>query len=390
MNNVLNINLRSLVKCKQLVLRSILIGFVFLFSSIAAFSQFAVQVTPQVIGPFTLQLSDYYTGTVPKIIVTLTNRDLQQPTLNVRLRMSLRSQALQLVSRDDVFYPTITLQAGIPQQLSLADLAPYFNPENLNFYGAMTKANYQQHAKIPEGFYDFCFQAIEVNTKQQVSAEQCTSTWISLSDPPLLNLPAKGGVGEFREPTNILFSWTPRNLNSPNSAFSSVYDFQLVELLDNNTAPEQVFRSSQPLYEELGVKNTQLLYGPDKPQLIIGKKYGWRIRVRSTNGVDDQDIFRNNGFSEIYWFTYQEVCPPPAFITANLIDNKAVLTWQTSPKAIEYFVEYRNLDVPYSPWESISTKTTTMEVPNASFGSNYEYRIGNQCRINGGKFYTGT
>ena len=53
--------------------------------------------------------------------------------------------------------------------------------------------------------------------------------WISLSDPPFLNLPIKGESVAFRNPQNIIFQWTPRHLNSPNTAYNTEYEFTLIE-----------------------------------------------------------------------------------------------------------------------------------------------------------------
>jgi len=123
--------------------------------------------------PYSLNTSDYYNGTVARLIVTLINTDIQKPMLGVRLRMSIESQGAKLQSRDGVYYPTINLDAGIPQQVILGDLAPYFNIDKLNFSG-ITRAMYAQNGKLPEGNYSFCFEAIEVNTGRVLSRKQCS------------------------------------------------------------------------------------------------------------------------------------------------------------------------------------------------------------------------
>src|ERR1700744_1770482 len=103
--------------------------------------QYPVQVMPQLTPPSSLQPNDYYNSTVPKLAVVLTDRDLTRPSINVRLKMTISGQSATVSTIDNVFYPPIALDAGIPVRVTGSELAPYFNPENLNFQG-ITKAQY--------------------------------------------------------------------------------------------------------------------------------------------------------------------------------------------------------------------------------------------------------
>jgi len=90
--------------------------------------------------------------------------------------MTITGQSATIRSKDNVYYPPVNLDAGIPTRLSLSDLSPYFNPNNLDFQG-ITKAQYQQSGKLPEGFYQFCFEAVELNTGRVVSQNSCSMAW---------------------------------------------------------------------------------------------------------------------------------------------------------------------------------------------------------------------
>ena len=116
----------------------------------SAWAQFPVQVNTQLRPPYTLQLSEYYASGREKLVVILTNRDLNKPILNVRLRMIIESQTVQLRTKAYADLPVIALDAGVPVRLSLSDLAPYFNPENMDFSG-ITRQQYMQQARLPEG-----------------------------------------------------------------------------------------------------------------------------------------------------------------------------------------------------------------------------------------------
>jgi len=349
-----------------------------LLPAVTAQAQQPVQVATLLRPPYTLQLTDYYASTQEKLVVILTNRDLNKPVLSVRLRMNIESQNVQLHTRDFGALPIIQLEAGVPLRLSLGDLAPYFSPDNLDFAG-ITRAQYVQQAKLPEGFYQFCFEAVEVTTGQVASTKTCSMAWISLSDPPLLNIPRKGEAVALKEPQNIIFQWTPRHLNSPNSAYVTEYDFQLVELWDNSLAPEVAFQSMQPLYETT-TRATTLLYGPSQPLLLPGKRYGWRIRARARGGIDDVDIFRNQGYSEIYWFSFQDVCPPPTGINGSAGQfGNLEFAWAPNSRHTGYLVSYRQKDVADAAWFDQHSSSTSALVYDVKPGVEYEYRIAGFC-----------
>ena len=353
----------------------------FAFSSKAQI--YPVQVMPVLVPPYSLNTSDYYNGTTERLAIVLTNTDLQKPVLNVRLRMYIEGQNARLQSRDGVYYPTITLDAGIPQRISLSDLAPYFNIDTLNFSG-ITRAMYAQNGKLPEGFYSFCFEAIEINTGQVLSRKSCSMAYITLSDPPLLNLPLKGESIASKAVQNIIFQWTPRNLGSPNGAFNTEYEFTLKELWDTGIAPEAAFESTQPLYQ-VTVRPTTLLMGPAEPQLIPGKRYAWRVRVVSTSPTGEQaDSYRNNGFSEIYWFTYQSDCKSPLAINSSVSSGRATINWTADPSnggipAGGYTLQYREKSLSGSKWYSVNTLENRAMLYDLKPGSTYEYRVGSSC-----------
>ncbi|HPH86791.1 MAG TPA: fibronectin type III domain-containing protein, partial [Ferruginibacter sp.] len=346
-------------------------------------AQYPVQVTPQLIAPYTVFLSEYYNGTNPKIIVTLINRDLQRPTVQVRLRMRIKGSQVVLTSKDNVYYPPITLDAGIPLRLSLGDLAPYFNPANLNLQG-ITLSQYMQQGRLPEDGYEFCFEAVEVNTGLVVSERGCAYAMISLADPPLLNLPFKDTVVEYSEPTNINFTWTPRFVRN-----DIEYNFQLIELLDINISPENAFRTAQqPLYTTT-TTSTNLLYGPAQPLLIPGKRYVWRVQAKNIDQLNGQSIFKNFGFSEVYWFTYMGPCQAPQNVLANVDNSGTVqLNWQVPARTVGYRIEYKNNDQPLSPWKVVSTTQNSYTITDAARGSAYSYKVGNKCSSTGTFIYS--
>jgi TANFOR domain-containing protein len=345
---------------------------------------YPVQVVPQLLPPYTLNFSDYYQGTQEKLVVLLTNTDLTKPALQVRLKMSIQGQSANFKSRDGVYYPPITLDGGAPQRITLADLAPYFNLDNLDVAG-VTRSQFQQNQKLPEGFYQFCFEAYEYNTNRLVGRSNCAMAWISLQEPPLLNLPVKGESIAYKDPTNIIFQWTPRNMGSPTSAFNTEYEFTLVELWDNGIAPEAAFGSTQPLYRTT-TQATTLLYGPSEPLLIPGKRYGWRIRAQASDGSQNTDTYRNNGYSEIFWFTYQRDCPMPFNIQSEISSGRVTITWNAALQQTRFTVDYREKGQTNNQWYTVNSSTNRAMLYDLKKDKQYEYRVGAFCDAGSGAF----
>jgi hypothetical protein len=344
--------------------------------------QFPVKVQVQTLQPVSAQLSNLYSGTQARMIVTLLNTDLQKPVLRVRLRLNIKGTTVALRNRDYGYYPEIALDAGIPLQLSLNDLAPYFNIDNMEVSG-VPRTQLAQNGKLPDGFYSFCVEVVELNSGQLVSNDKqgcAPPVWISTSEPPLLNLPRKGEAVSFREPLNIVFNWTPRHMGSPNAAFQTEYEFTLVELWDNGVLPEAGFGTMPPLYQTT-TPSTTLLYGPAEPALLPGKRYAWRIRAKAKQGVDEFDVFLNNGYSEIFYFTLQEDCQPPQQPVATVQDGRISITWLPQPKMFEYLVEYREQGKDNAEWFNVKTNNTSVMIYDAVPGRKYEYRVGGFCSL---------
>lgn len=366
--------------------RSIQIAMVILLCMICrplAAQQYPVRVQVQTLQPVSAQLSNLYNGSQARMIVTLLNTDLRKPTLNVRLRLNIKGTTVALRNRDYGSYPLVQLDAGVPVQLSLDDLAPYFNLDNMEVSG-IPRSQLQQNGKLPDGFYTFCVDVVEVNSGQLISNEKqscAPPTWISTSEPPLLNLPRKGESVAFREPLNIVFNWTPRHMGSPNAAFLTQYEFTMVELWDNNIMPEAAFGTMPPLYQTI-TNTTTLLYGPAEPPLLPGKRYGWRIRAIAKQGADVFDVFTNNGYSEIFYFNLQEDCQPPQQVAATVANSEATITWAPQPKMFEYLVEYREQGNDNAEWFNVKSNDPQAVIRDAIPGHKYEYRVGGSCSLN--------
>jgi hypothetical protein len=349
------------------------------FTKGMAQTTYPVQVNVNLLPPYSLYLSDYYSSTREKIVVTLINRDQFKPTLSVRLRMIITAPGgIRIQTNPNAFIEPVSVETGSPVRLTQDDLAPYFLPNNLITQG------YLAAGKLPEGMVEFCFQAVEAFTGQVLSASTCARAWVTSQKPPLLSLPRNTESIAFREPLNVLFQWTPLH----RGLALVEYDFILKELWDNGMTVQAAFPYSPEIYRET-TRSTSLLYGAMQPPLIPGKRYAWCIRAKAREGLDEVNLFQNDGYSEIRSFTLQDNCLPLQYVTATAERKRLNLEWNTLPEYIGFTVSYRLKNSASSlssgegrgeaEWREQQTQDPKAIVYGLQNGGTYEYRVGSIC-----------
>ncbi|WP_035334202.1 fibronectin type III domain-containing protein [Dokdonia sp. PRO95] len=334
--------------------------------------QFPVQVIPQTIPPRPVVLSDYANASSvnDKVRVQLILNDLTELNREVRLKLFIEGQGINAQSNDVVVGATpIFLEGGVATTLGTAQLAPYFDLQNLQGISPGVYGN-----SLPEGSYSFCFEVYDLFTGNVVSAKTCTNFVLFDNDPPLLNLPLNAvGIQEMN-PLNIVFQWTPRHINVSNVQ----YELIVSEIWDLNIDPQAAFLSSPPIFQTTTTQTT-FIYDGLQPSLIPGKRYGWRVRAFAAAGAEEIGVFTNNGFSEIFYFDYQTQCDEPLFPDVEELTNRsAELTWQGNFDHLDYTVKYREKDAE-SEWYDLTTPQDYIEIDNLEPETTYEYKIQGNC-----------
>lgn len=315
-----------------------------LFAMPSGYAQsFAVQSSTQLIPAYSVYLSDYATPGNEKLQVILVQRDLTQPSYQIRLVMvvELNGQVIMRTSR--TFNPRpISLDPGIPTVISGAELSPYLDSRNIDFVG-YSRDQYERTKALPEGSYRLCFIAYDYRRQDvQVSNDGCSFYYLSKNEPPLTNFPVCGNRIQINNPQQIIFSWLPRNTSSPNSAAETQYEFALYETRPAGRNPNDVVLTTQPVFRTV-TDLTQLVYGPGEPLLFEGMNYVWRVRAMDKNG---RDAFRNNGYSEVCTFRYGGFDPQfDIGVVKNLqaigeADRRGRVWWETG-EYDGYKVEYK-------------------------------------------------
>ncbi|MDN3693631.1 hypothetical protein QWZ06_15705 [Chryseobacterium tructae] len=240
--------------------------------------QYPVKLVPVVIPPYSLRLADYATSTDNKLQLQVLMTDLLEPQHQTGIKFSLEAglNAVPIARSNDfvVGLSPFMLYPGSNVTLSNVDIRSLFELQNLAGINAV-----QYSKPLADGVYQFCFQAYDYYTKNNLSSKTCTSVFMVQYDPPMLTLPQNAekiqALAPYGGGGGIVFQWMPRQI-APNTR----YIFTLKELWDQGQSPISGFLSAPPLWREETYAPT-LYYGIDKTQLMPGKRYAWQVQSKS-------------------------------------------------------------------------------------------------------------
>jgi len=331
-------------------MKKILTILLILLTTGVAYSQnYPIQSNINITPPYSVYLSDYASMTSNKLMVNMMLKDPMEPNVNITLRITIKGNGIELRTRDDYRPQAIQLDGGVPLIISGSELESYLNPANLSFSG-ISKTEFMKTGKLPEGVYQFFVEAMSFDRPGIVLSNQGMAVaWLVLNDPPHWTLPMQNSFLTATYPQFVNFSWMPMNTGSPNAAFTTEYEFTIVELWPEDRAPGDAINSFSPLYQTT-TSNTSLVYGPAEPELTPGRKYVCRLRTYDTEG---RDLFKNNGYSELLVFTFGQACMPPNTFNHNIISpEEARVDWTSLPGNSQFILSYseQNTDGTWSNW----------------------------------------
>lgn len=309
------------------------------FQTLTVLAQnFPVQVSTTVLPPYSLYLSDYTTS--DKIAVNILFDDPVRVELPVRLKLTIEGQGITITTKPDFRPEPIYLQVGFAERLTGADIAPYFDARNLIFQG-LDRRQFEKTGALPEGVYRFCIEVWEHTQNKKVSNSGCSVVWMILNDPPIINYPANGEKIKIQDPQLVVFNWTPRHTGSPNAAFSTAYDFELVEVRSNDRNANNAMLTSPPIFTTT-TQSTSVYYSMAETPLIAGQQYAFRVRAKAQSGLDELDMFKNKGYSEVFTFTYGDYCLNPDAVKFTTPGPTSIHgTWTSLPSHTSFTMRYK-------------------------------------------------
>ena len=352
--------------CKLILLSLILV----LGISARALAQyFPIHATVQWPAPQSPYLADYSTAGRDRLIVTLLNRDQQQPLLFAKLRLQLKSGGFTAKNREEVAYPMLELNTGVPFRLTGIDLAPYLQPQNLQSSGNL------RNGQLPTGYAELSVQVVEYYTGRPLSDWHTARAYLDVKKPPFLNLPEQDAQVALRDPLFIRFQWTPRH----QGLSGTEYEFVLKELPDNGVAPQSAFAYGQEIYRT-HTRSTSLSYTHLDPLLLPNRRYAWQVRALAREGVNEVGMFEHGGYSEISWFTLNDRCDAPRDLKAQPRFAKVDLSWSKVLGTTGYVVECRpKTKLNVYEWAQTEAAGEQLTLARLKPGWTYEWRVGTRC-----------
>lgn len=330
---------------------------------------YPVHATVQWPSPQSPHLVDYYSGSRDRLIITLHNRDLQQPLLLARLRFQIKSNGFLAQTREELSYPQLELMAGVPTRLTATDLMPYLRPESLLINGRL------RNGQFPTGFTEISVQVVDYYSQQVLSSWHTARAYLDSKQPPMLNLPQRDEQVAYRDPLFIRFQWYPRH----QGLAGTEYEFVLKELPDNGAAPQAAFAYGNEIYRTR-TRHTTLNYTHLEPILLPNRRYAWQVQAIARDGVDELGLFEHGGFSEIYWFTLNENCPVPTGLKADPRYAKVDFSWNRVVGATGYMLACRpKTSKDIYEWSEVQSYGERMTLAQLKPGWTYEWRVGTLC-----------
>ncbi|MBO7595993.1 MAG: hypothetical protein J6T70_03010 [Bacteroidales bacterium] len=312
------------MKQKLLILLTLL---TFCTATSSAQRNYPIRATVQYTPPYSLFLGDYAT---PKLIITLTGQDLLDANCPYKLSFSLECQNVKVTTKPSFNPAPLYINGGQTIVLTGADLARYFDIQNLDFHG-ITAAKYLQDGQLPEGFYRMNVKVIHYHENRVISNTAFTMFNARMGKPPVLSLPKnKTLIPPAQQQSPIVFTWIPKTVGAFN------YKFELWECAVPGIPVQTVVSTVRPIYSQT-YTTSQISFHPATVNMKPGMEYAWRITVEDPH---NQQKFANQGQSEIFTFTYKRKPEPVTGLRFTNRGLKITWTWDMDPAHTKYYFEY--------------------------------------------------
>lgn len=260
---------------------------------------FPVDVNAVLIPPHSLNLSDYGLEKSQDLMINMTLNDPVEPFWDVRFRVTVSNNGVDILQTNPSYQPTpYRLNQFSTVVMSGFEIADYFNFKNL-----ISLNGYTYTGILPEGLNSICIEVLDYNRQDVIlSGKICASGYGILNDPPYPQLPLCGSDQAFQEAQNLVFSWLPMHLGSPNPVSGVEYEFTLVKV-ENGYNEYEAVEASSPMYQETTSNTTIVL---QDPILEPGYTYAWRVRATDSFGGNTANLFKNDGYSTVCTFNYMQ------------------------------------------------------------------------------------
>ena len=177
----------------------------------------------------------------------------------------------------------------------------YLIEEGVVLYRGESAAETRRSGRLPEDDFRLCVQLVAYDVPHEVQSPlACTSFSIRLLQAPALIAPANAS----KVTADPAFQWTTVPMGRGKFAR---YHLTLIELDPGQDNITNAMRTNLPLIERDGLTVPVYQYRASDPPLEKGHRYAWQVEAYDT---EQRYMFRDNGKSEIWSFTYNPPVPP--------------------------------------------------------------------------------
>jgi hypothetical protein len=104
------------------------------------------------------------------------------------------------------------------------------------------------------------------------------------------------------------------------------------------------------------------------------------MQAKSIVGIDELDLFKNNGFSETVMFTFGDECKPPVGFSGETISPKRIgAKWKTAFNQTEFTVRYREKGDAEAAWFEEETFLSDIKINGLKPDTEYEMQVSAGC-----------
>ena len=333
-----------------------------------------VTAVAQSAPPHSGNLSELVAPGVNKIGVSLILNDRNEFNYQVRLEVIIEGGGVRLQTKRTFQPRPITLSFGVPAVLGGAELAEYFDINNLDFQG-ISRQQYIDNSSLPTGMYNVCFKVFAYDRSEvtPIATDACTGILAVRYDPPIVITPT--GFQNIQFPQNLLVQWQAGHVGTfPVEYTLQIYEFDVLSTL----TADLLIQFDQPFYERVVNTITTVLVGPAEPNLTPGMRYLIRVRARD---ITMQHQFVNDGWSAPDYFVYGEACSSPSNIIAQPTSTSTIrVSWTPLLGLNEYIIRYREKGNPLAHWYEDISQANFVNINDLLDGTTYEIQVKAICQ----------
>ncbi|MBR2771056.1 MAG: hypothetical protein IKD78_03445, partial [Bacteroidales bacterium] len=341
-----------------------------LLSLTAMAQRYPVTVSPVLLPPYTLNLSELTAQGSAKMMATLTVNDLTAVNLPVRLHFKLESAGITVENIPTSAVAPLFLNGGETQILTGADMAQYLRLDNLEFRG-YSKDSYRQTGQLPGGLWKVTIEVRHFHTGRVLSNHGSVTFWVSIYDPPVLTAPRNNTEAPDNPSLPLVFSWQASKHTGGTVAVQ--YKLELWEMRMDGVPAQTVAASMTPIFETT-TQVTSYTAIPTGMNLEPGIRYCWRVTVSDPS---NQAQINKNGQSEVREFTYLHTCPPVDEVTAAVRNTQADFSWTPSPYHTHFRVEMLQEGGSSDVSDCYDSKFRLYDFPQ---GTTWRVRVRGECK----------